>query len=387
MIHELASYQATLENCPMFMHHYQHTQPYAFWTPWQPDETLGKWSTHKACQNNLFCDKMFPLNESRLIAQAIYNHQHPRECDKASYLVVSGEWNGGFGSAIHVKARVLLLAMQTGRVLIDADNNRWRFSSPETCERTSMECYFAPMTHCSLEKGWKGQAEPIAAVNSSARIVVAASSTDVAKLVDRQGRYQGFGHENKPDMWWFTQASVYLVRPNVRTLKAVCFAWNCLMGGRAQPDRPFASMFFRAGDKFKEAAPHQPHEYFNMLWFLSHDMAEPVRSVYVGSDSALLLNDVLQDYSGDWNLIWMGHFRGASGSRAENEKSTEFTPLIELRSLITLADIYISAAADILVGTLTSNQCRLMDELRKVAGKARMPYLTPEGTLDTGIYG
>lgn len=54
---------------------------------------------------------------------------------------------------------------------------------------------------------------------------------------------------------------------------------------------------------------------------------------------------------------------------------------MELRSLITVAEIHISAAADVLVGTISSNQCRLMDESRKVQGKARMPYVTPEGAL------
>jgi hypothetical protein len=157
------------------------------------------------------------------------------------------------------------------------------------------------------------------------------------------------------------------------------------MRGQAQPDRPFASMFVRAGDKHTEARPREPHEYFTALWSLSHNLTEPVRSVYVGSDSALLLNRILQDYRDDWNLSWMGNFRGATGSFGREEQSVSFTADIELRSLITLADIYISSAADVLVGTLTSNQCRLMDELRKVQGKARMPYVTPEGVLHAGF--
>lgn len=33
---------------------------------------------------------------------------------------------------------------------------------------------------------------------------------------------------------------------------------------------------------------------------------------------------------------------------------------------------------DVFVGTRTSNWCRMIDEIRKVHGKARIPYFSPE---------
>lgn len=57
---------------------------------------------------------------------------------------------------------------------------------------------------------------------------------------------------------------------------------------------------------------------------------------------------------------------------------------MEFQVLRTLAEVFISASADVFVGTLSSNQCRLMDELRKLQGKGRMPFLTPEGKLIAG---
>lgn len=385
MITDMTKFAATLENCPMFMHAYREIEPYTFWAPWQPEDTVTKWSKNMTCQSELFCDEMFPLEENKIIARKIYEHQHPQDCGSASFLIVSGEWGGGFGSAIHVKARILLHAIRAGRVLVDADDNRWRFTSPESCARADMGCYFAPMTDCVLPTGWRDQAEVFKSWNSTAKFLVAPSSTGTAEAPVHQ--ISNLGFMTKPDMWWFTHATVYIVRPNLRTLNVACFAWRCISRGQKHPERPFASIFIRSGDKFKEAVLHKTHEYFNMLWFQSHAMKEPIRTVYVGSDNALLLNDVLQDYGSDWPLLWMGHFRGAGGSHAETEYSIGLTPLIELRSLVTLADIYISAAADLLVGTLSSNQCRMMDELRKVAGKARMPYLTPEVALDFGMYG
>ena len=46
-----------------------------------------------------------------------------------------------------------------------------------------------------------------------------------------------------------------------------------------------------------------------------------------------------------------------------------------------LADLFISIQADIMIGTLSSNWCRLGDELRKASGHAQMPYLTPENMV------
>ncbi|CAF1529090.1 unnamed protein product [Adineta steineri] len=42
-----------------------------------------------------------------------------------------------------------------------------------------------------------------------------------------------------------------------------------------------------------------------------------------------------------------------------------------------LTDLFIEAHADLHAGTLTSNWCRLVDEIRLVLGK-RIPYYTPE---------
>jgi hypothetical protein len=48
---------------------------------------------------------------------------------------------------------------------------------------------------------------------------------------------------------------------------------------------------------------------------------------------------------------------------------------------LALADLAITAQADVLVGTLSSNWPRLADELRRAGGKARVPVATPEGRL------
>jgi hypothetical protein len=385
MTAELTRYRATIDNCPMFMTNYQASDPYVYWTPWQPDDTIGKWSRHLDCQSDEFCDAMYPLEENRQIAKHLYDHQHPVDCANAKFLVITKEWIGGIGSAIHVKSFVLLSALKGARVLIDAaDENRWRFTHPALCDRGSMECFFAPLTHCQLPPNWKGTARPLVSLDDDAQYLFTNSSPAAAGIAGGTGLHH-LGFDHKPPSWWVTHASAYIVRPNLQTLQATCFAWNCIMHGAAQPVRPFASVFVRAGDKHKEANPTDPHEYFSALWSLSHNLTEPVRTVYVGTDSALLLNRVIQDYRDDWNMVWTGYFRSAIGTEEPKEISMAFTAELGLMSLITLVDVYISSAADVLVGTLTSNQCRLRDELRKVQGKARMPYVTPERQLLAGV--
>lgn len=312
MTSELMNYTATVRNCPMFLTHFKESSSYVFWTPWQPPETLTKWSAHLPCQNEFFCDGMFPLEESRSVAQTIYSHQHPHDCTSAKYLVITNEWGSGFASAITLKARMLLAAIAAQRVLIDAEDNRWKFTHPESCSVANMACYFAPLTHCKLPIDWKRKAKPFKSLKDTSQFATSDSALVPARGV-KERDLQGFGYDHKPIAWWSAHASVFIRRPNLRSLRATCFTWNCIMRGRLQPDRPFASMFVRAGDKFTEATPREPHEYFTGLWSLSHSLNEPVRSVYVGSDSALVLNRILQDYRDDWNLSWMGHFRGAVG--------------------------------------------------------------------------
>ena len=49
---------------------------------------------------------------------------------------------------------------------------------------------------------------------------------------------------------------------------------------------------------------------------------------------------------------------------------------------VSLGGLFISIQGDLFVGTRSSNWCRLIDEIRKVRGKARIPYFSPE----TDIY-
>jgi hypothetical protein len=136
----------------------------------------------------------------------------------------------------------------------------------------------------------------------------------------------------------------------------------------------------RSGDKWKEANLRTAQEHFDALeTFAQSNPSLRPSMVYFGTDDALVLSDVVRQYSTRYNLTWIGYHREAKGLTFEEAKTRYYSPKVEWQVLVSLADLYISALADVFVGALSSNWCRLTDELRKAHGKAGMPYLTPRG--------
>jgi hypothetical protein len=393
IVRRLAAHDADANSCPVFFRNYKDTQqPYTLWTPWQPDDTLNRWSRDLSCQHPDFCDDLYNLNETAALSRLIYNHQHPRDCSTSKFLVIEREWHSGLGSTIHIKAYSLLVALVSGRVLIESPDIQWTMTFAASCESQDWACYFAPLTNCTLPEDWKSKAVAFTSVNgqsSDQQYVVNSAEMNLADApgiggVKPDKLFGSSKFNEKPASWWMTQATGYVARPNERTLRAVCYIWDCIIGEQKQPQRPFAAMFIRRGDKWWESRLREPFEYFDLLEGLDRNLTEPIKSVYVGTDDPKMLSQIAREYSADWDLTWMGYHRSSQGSQHHEEVARYHTAKMELQVLLTLAEVFISASADVLVGTLSSNQCRLMDELRKLQGKGRMPYLTPEGELIAG---
>jgi hypothetical protein len=257
------------------------------------------------------------------------------------------------------------------------------------------------LTNCTLPEDWKRKAAAFKSIKqqqqedqyatSAAQMQLAPDAPGIGNVRLTTTDVFGSKHNNfdeKPASWWMTQATGYVVRPNQRTLRAVCYIWDCIVGSsqssKQPPERPFAAMFIRRGDKWWESRLREPFEYFDLLEGIDRNLSEPIKTVYMGTDDPKMLSQVVREYTSDWDLIWMGYHRSSQGSQHHEEVARYHTAKMELQALLTLAEVFISASADVLVGTLSSNQCRLMDELRKLQGKGRMPYLTPEGQLIAG---
>jgi hypothetical protein len=347
---------------------------------------------------------LYPATEeSDRIAQLIYDHQNPRDCSQANFLVLTREWHSGLGSNIHVKAWMLLVAIMSDRILVDSPNIKWNMTNPTSCPQMDWTCYFAPVSKCALPQDYwdESQVPEFATEDLTNERTTTRSPRKYVRaiahpqplngaLVMGQGdavRIKGFGgsstFNDKPNSWWMTHATVYVIRPNQRTLDVACWYWSCMpiQFAPSSQQQPAASIYVRSGDKWKEANLRTAQEHFDALdAFVDANPTLRPLSVYFGTDDALVLSDVVRKYHGHkYNLTWIGYHRDVKGLSFEETMTRAYSAKAEWQVLVSLSDLYISSLADIFVGTLSSNWCRLTDELRKAHGKAGLPYLTPQG--------
>ena len=140
---------------------------------------------------------------------------------------------------------------------------------------------------------------------------------------------------------------------------------------------PYVAVYVRRSDKVKSKEMSQAYtlkQYFDL--FDSDARRANISTIYLNSEEEGVFdefNDFNKEKQGYYKLIrinvtkdvvW-GKITGMS--REQREKIT-----IEF-----LTDLYIEANADLHSGTLTSNWCRLVDEIRLVLGKI-LPFYTPE---------
>jgi hypothetical protein len=343
-------------------------------------------------------------SQTNRIAQLIYDHQNPRDCSKANFLILTSEWHSGLGSNIHVKAWMLLVAIMTKRVLVDSPGIKWNMTNPANCAQQDWTCYFAPVSRCGLPGEWDESKTPEFAMedwtnertNKYIRTIAHPQPLNGALIMGQSSvNIKGFGgsstFNNKSNSWWMTHATNYLIRPNKQTLDIACWYWSCMprkfVPSTSQRTQPTASIFVRSGDKWKESNLRTAQEHFDALErFVQSNPDLKPSMVYFGTDDALVLSDVARQYSHKYNLTWIGVHRDTKGLTFEETMTRAHSPKIEWQVLVSLSDVYISSLANIFVGTLSSNWCRLADELRKAHGKTALPYLTPSGeSLIAGV--
>jgi hypothetical protein len=356
-VKEMTKVMPTTSLCPLFMRHYTH--PLKSWM----SDGINIFAPHRgmvSCEDGAFCNHSRVLHER--LEGTFYRHQHPADCGQARFLILTKEWPAGLGSVIHTKASMLMLAAHNGRVLIDSPHINWTCTNPQSCPSKDWSCYFAPLTNCTLPLNWESLAEPFSHAAKSQYTTSSPSPNLISDLTE-------YGFASQPPPWWFAQASAYLVRPNARTLSAVCYAWECIMPGRKYPPRPLASIFIRRGDKWKEAKLREPYEYFALLdkFNVQNHFTKPIGDVYVGTDDAHMLKTAIEFRN--YSLFFINYPRETGGLKMDAVDQRFQTPLIEWQVLMSLSDLLIAASSDLVIGTISSNWCRLINELRLVQGK------------------
>ena len=389
------------------------------------------------CQHPEWCDENYTNTTTLAVQTAIHAAQNPPSCDSARLLIITDEWPSGLGSTLAIHAYTLALALSDNRVVVRVPTQGWPFAPPSLCQCdrvgtpcvpggyasathvSSLDCLFIPASKCGLPSDWRSA--PPWRLGAPDRVMQATSVSEVAGISQCEATVQArssglaaFAHH--PPSWWHAQLVTYVARPRPSTLTHIVAPAmaNAFWATGGVPPRPLAAVFMRGGDKGSEATLRPVDAYFNELAPVA--TALNVTHVYVSSDDAALVEAALDEYDGAsreagaaattvapmavglaqplkpqpeasskaaavYSLHAIEWGRAQGGTTFSALMASAGTWRMEHTVRLAIADMYITASADIAAGTLSSNWCRTSDALRRAAGRGRTPYVTPEKTL------
>ena len=312
------------------------------------------------CQHEVYCDALFALTDTNDVQELLYNLQNPPDCDTAKLAILDDTWPSGMGSALHVYGMAFgHKVLEQGRALVT--NAAWSIhSNAGDCPNDStFSCYFLPVSKCKPPAG----SFPQISDDPSPRVV--RISTGI------YGKCGGFNlnlpadnplskFKHKPFEWWFPQIMNYILRPQPWVLRE--YVWPIQHAAFFKTEgvipHPIASIFVRRGDKGREAPLHAYEEYFQKLEPIATQLG--IKHVFVNSDEYEQIEGALQKYQGKYEIHFIDYHRFGGGLSFGHV--TSMSRMIMSRHIrLSLADLYITAQADVMVGTQSSNWCRLHD--------------------------
>lgn len=184
--------------------------------------------------------------------------------------------------------------------------------------------------------------------------------------------------KNRSFNWVRAQLAFYLMRYNPQTLAHVQMAVAQYFNPPSvDAHRPYVATYVRRSDKVinrEMSQAYQLEDYLNL--FDADARRANISTIYLNSEDEKVfseyqkLSDEKRNY---YRLLTIKvrrdvYFMKILGMQPDERREV---------TLEFLTDLYIEAHADLHSGTLTSNWCRLVDEIRLVLGK-NVPYYTPE---------
>ncbi|KAG2445862.1 hypothetical protein HXX76_000466 [Chlamydomonas incerta] len=190
---------------------------------WIPGIWVSKWQR----QHN---GGVLPMTEEA--QQEVFHAMNPAGCAGDIKFLVHRVEPQGFAAAIHELGVALQLALDSGRVLVEAPGSPHAEGVPEcgALRNTLDSCYLLPFSSCR-----PSEADIIAALKSTQaqpqgvtvpgepRIVftnkamVEAARHRAPKMFEERLQQTAVDHQ-KHRYWWRAQAAAYLLRPNMGTL-------------------------------------------------------------------------------------------------------------------------------------------------------------------------
>lgn len=323
----------------------------------------------------------FDAAGNTVVQQRFWDLQHPLDCDRARFLILSEYHHSGIGSTLHIRALQFMLGLDTNRVIIDDPGIMWDHTSKhkEYCASTGFDCYFLPLSNCTVPSGFKKHAHKatvIEHVRGRERLVFVDNMNIFFKHYGNgvDLKPTNFGSEiQKSGHWWMSQVIRYIVRPNrisvdniIKPAFRSVFPYGVPKG--------LASVFIRWGDKAltKEMAHLEGVDaHFRPL------LEDPsITDVYVGSDSQRAIEESIDKFGHRFKLYFLNisrAYHGAGHAFSEYRRKFGTREIVE-QMKINLMQLYLSVQGDVMSGELASNWCRLEHELHDALGKSHFQY-------------
>lgn len=277
---------------------------------------------------------------------------------------------------MHVRALQLLMGLDHGRVVVDDPNVEWDFASKgkEYCPSTGFDCYFLPLSNCSIPENFK--ARGAVEGNTLEQIRSDAPWVFVDNLNVFFSEYQHvsldpkkFGkHLQKSNHWWMSQMIRYIVRPNALSVNNIIKPAFLSVFPDGVPEG-LATVFIRWGDKITEQKLESVNAHLQPLINLN------ISNVYIGSDSPSAIDEAISGYGHRFQFFYLQYPRERDGFVFFNSAYRIFgTSAIVDKTKRDLMELYLSVQGDVMTGHLGSNWCRLAHELHDAVGKSSFPY-------------
>ncbi|CAF1233567.1 unnamed protein product [Adineta steineri] len=301
----------------------------------------------------------FSVKETVNAQKWFYEHQHPVDCSNKKFAVIHNHAWSGIGSTIHQVAWAFGEALAQNRIAIYETPGNWVYGD---CKFGTLDCFFLPITNCSIPSKIDG--------NQTNRIPANKGHWEKARYPDV--------FQNRTLTWYRSQLLFYLMRYNAQTLAHV----QHLVAQSFDPPsvdlhHPYIALYVRRSDKVtgKEMSQAYPlSQYFNLFDNDTHQTK--ITTIYINSEDNNVFNEFEQVNKNKTEYYKLLHVKTRKNIVFQ---SLMGMPMKERGKIILefLTDLFIEANADLHAGTLTSNWCRLVDEMRLVLGKFS-PYYTPE---------
>uniref|UniRef100_A0A383W9G6 Alpha-(1,6)-fucosyltransferase N- and catalytic domain-containing protein n=1 Tax=Tetradesmus obliquus TaxID=3088 RepID=A0A383W9G6_TETOB len=321
--------------------------------------------------------------------QAIWQHQHPQDCSKAKFLVLSDP-PGGIGSVFHSFTVALGAALETGRILVKHED--WLADSDYCGAQNTLDsCYFEPISSCKLSKS-----ELLSASNATdganlttladARVLQVKSMqvmVDMRLTVPKQfvELLQNTGIPSRSlHYWWRSQGVAYLVRPNARTLAEMQRRQaRRFRGSQLAPG--CISLYIRHGDKWDESPVFSDAEYEAVTKRLRQTDPALTNQLFLSTEDPV----TIQYYSNTTNSSAAASWR-TSYTELENDSYDGIDYGLSAEVIKCLLNLDLAMQCDGYVASVYSNWARLIDELRStVRCKANALYFDAHYTSPADV--